>query len=132
MHPALKNALAEYGTLASELQSAARTETQQGRRELIALRRKLIEAFTDLGRLAQSAIDTSGRPDAEALTEELRHRLATARRDIASHQTRWPAVAIDHQSREYRDSARTASNSNKLMIEWIEANLIAGSRSAGR
>lgn len=126
MQSALRNALARYGMLTSALEAAARTETTDARHELIALRRKLVEAFSELGRLAQSAIDTSGRPDMEKLTDELRLLLAAARRDIASHQARWPAVAIDHRSREYRDSAQAAANSNKLLAEWIEANLKSG------
>ncbi|MDB5577051.1 MAG: hypothetical protein JWR80_2227 [Bradyrhizobium sp.] len=131
MQTVLKNALAEYRALAGELEMAAQIETKEGRRELIALRRRLIEAFTNLGRLAQSAIGTAEGADGAALTEELRLRLSTARHDIAGHQARWPAVAIDHQSPEYRESARIAANSNRLLTEWIEAKLTTRPQSRG-
>lgn len=93
---------------------------EQRKLELVQLRRQLA---IQIGVISAQA-DKSFLTDADhTVALEFRSLLSAMRRGIALHQANWPAVKVDEQNPDYRQSIQQAREANSRFRDWAKINI---------
>ena len=93
---------------------------EQRKLELVQLRRQLAMQIGVISALA----DKNFLPGAEDIVgREFRSLLSAMRRGIALHQANWPAVKVDEQNSDYRQSIQQAREANSRFRDWAKINI---------
>jgi hypothetical protein len=98
---------------------ASRTDDQR-RFDLIELRRKLSDQIAAIRSIAEPLFIAKG--DA-ALLQSFREKLSAIRSAAAIHQASWPAVSLGERDAEYRSSALSVREANRLFVAWMRETL---------
>lgn len=114
MNDELGATIACIETVIDDMQRVRALQSVEARREIVALRRQLFNAFAALGPAYRSGGSGGGTSD-----QEFDGRLAAVRHAIALHQSSWPAVLLDERTPEYLASADAVRGQIRDILDWI-------------
>lgn len=117
---ALVGEIRKLSKIQTELASISQRTDAERKLEMVQLRRLLsaqigvISAEADKGFLAQAEHD---------VVRNFRSLLSAMRRAVALHQANWPAVKLDEQNSEYRQSVKSVREANAAFLQWASENI---------
>lgn len=88
--------------------------------ELVQLRRQL---SVQIGVISAEADKSFLSEVSQEHAREFRSLLSAMRRAVALHQAEWPAVRLDEQNFEYRQSVQSVREANGHFLRWANDNI---------
>jgi hypothetical protein len=114
--PTLCKASDQIELIQQQLELCGKTGADD-RHRLVALRRELADQLSQVSTHIESVVPLL--TDNQA--RDLRQKFSTMRTAIATHQSNWPAIALDGSAPAYRTSVQNLRNSTKYFINFVHS-----------
>ena len=116
--------IAKMERLGAEIQRIAAIQDGGSAGRLVTLRRQYSQAVQDMTESAEAGLSSLPIDRSGELSVTFRNLLSEVRAAVATHQARWPAVTISHDSAAYADSSRHVTMLLQALVRWMRQNLL--------